>query len=100
MAEASFLKEHTGSGLVKWRLHTHFEVDRYVPTRIDTTRATGGDADERAVLERTIQSDRLYVMDRGYMAFERLARFEDAGGRSSRATMLLATGWPAPYPQP
>ena len=41
-----------------------------------------------------------YVMDRGYMAFERLARFEDAGGRSSRATMLLPTGWPAPYPQP
>jgi Transposase DDE domain len=69
MAEASFLKGTTGSGLVKWRLHTHFEVERHVPVRIDTTRATGGDADERAVLERTIESDRLYVMDRGYAKF-------------------------------
>ena len=33
--QASWLKEHTGSGLVKWRLHAHFEVDRYIPTRID-----------------------------------------------------------------
>jgi len=69
MAEASFLKAKTGSGLVKWRLHTHFEVDRHVPIRIDITRAAGGAADERAVLERTIDSDRLYVMDRGYAKF-------------------------------
>jgi hypothetical protein len=69
MAEASFLKAKTGSGLVKWRLHTHFEVERHVPIRIDVTRAAGGAADERAVLEQTIQSDRLYVMDRGYAKF-------------------------------
>ena len=69
MAEAALLKRQHGSGLTKWRLHTHFEVDRHVPLRIDVTRATGGDADERAVLERTIESDRLYVMDRGYAKF-------------------------------
>lgn len=69
MAEASFLKAKTGSGLIKWRLHTHFEVDRHVPIRIDVTRAAGGDADERAVLEQTIAADRLYVMDRGYAKF-------------------------------
>ena len=69
MAEASFLNATMGSGLVKWRLHTHFEVDRYVPTRIDTTRNGGGDCDERAVLEKTIESDRCYVMDRGYAKF-------------------------------
>jgi len=66
---ASLLKSQTGSGLVKWRLHTHFEVDRYVPTRIDVTPDDGGEHDERAVLERTIESDRLYVMDRGYAKF-------------------------------
>jgi IS4 transposase len=55
--------------LVKWRLHTHFEVDRYVPTRIDVTPDGGGEHDERAVLERTIERDRLYVMDRGYAKF-------------------------------
>lgn len=57
------------SRYVKWRLHTHFEVDRYVPRRIDVTPDGGGDRDERAVLERTIESDRLYVMDRGYAKF-------------------------------
>jgi hypothetical protein len=67
--EASWRKQNTGSGLVKWRLHTHFEVDRYVPTRIDVTPDGGGEHDERAVLERTIESDRLYVMDRGYAKF-------------------------------
>jgi hypothetical protein len=63
------LKPTNTSGLVKWRLHTHFEVDRYVPRRIDVTPDGGGDRDERAVLQRTIESDRLYVLDRGYAKF-------------------------------
>jgi len=69
MMEASWRKKNDGSGLVKWRLHTHFEVDRYVPSRIDVTPDGGGELDERAVLERTVESDRLYVMDRGYAKF-------------------------------
>jgi IS4 transposase len=69
LMQASFLKRSTGSGMVKWRLHTHFEVDRYVPTRIDVTPNGGGAYDERAVLERTVEADRTYVMDRGYAKF-------------------------------
>jgi len=69
LIQAMGLKEQTGSGLVKWRLHTHFEVDRFVPTRIDVTPNGGGEHDERAVLERTLEADRLYVMDRGYAKF-------------------------------
>lgn len=69
LMQASFLKRSTGSGMVKWRLHTHFEVDRYVPTRIDVTPNGGGAYDERAVLQRTIEADRTYVMDRGYAKF-------------------------------
>jgi hypothetical protein len=69
MAEASLLKSQSGSGLVKWRLHTHFEVDRHVPSRIDVTPNGGGDHDERAVLERTLAADHCYVMDRGYAKF-------------------------------
>ena len=57
LMQASCLKRATGSGLVKWRLHTHFEVDRHVPLRIDVT-PNGGGHDERSVLERTIESDR------------------------------------------
>jgi hypothetical protein len=76
--EASWRKRQTGNGMVKWRLHTHFEVDRYVPTRIDVTPDGGGPHHELSVLERTIQSDRLYVMDRGYAKFTLFNRIVDA----------------------
>jgi hypothetical protein len=79
LMQASCLKAQTGSGLVKWRLHTHFEVDRYVPTRIDVTPDGGGEHDERAVLERTIEADRTYVMDRGYAKFALFNRIVAAG---------------------
>ena len=69
LIQASLLKRTEGSGLVQWRLHTHFEVDRHVPTRIDVTPNGGGQHDERAQAERTIEPDRLYVMDRGYAKF-------------------------------
>jgi hypothetical protein len=69
LLQASLLKKETGSGLMKWRLHTHFEVERGVPMRIDVTPNGGGEHDERAVLERHLESDRLYVMDRGYAKF-------------------------------
>ncbi len=67
--EASWRKADCGSGLVKWRLHTHFELLRGVPTRIDVTPNGGGAYDERAVLQATIASDCLYVGDRGYAKF-------------------------------
>ena len=79
MAAASLLKSRTGSGLVKWRLHTHFEVDRHVPVRVDVTPEGGGDCDERAVLERVVEADRLYVMDRGYAKFTLFNRIVAAG---------------------
>ena len=71
MAQASLLKKETGSGMVKWRLHTQFEIDNHVPMRIDVTEGSGrGDTDERDVLEKHLQSERCYVMDRGYSKFK------------------------------
>ena len=65
----AWVKPSNTNGLVKWRLHTHFELDRHVPASIKVTPDEGGEHDERAVLERTIEPDRLYVMDRGYAKF-------------------------------
>lgn len=79
LMQASCRKAKTGSGLVKWRLHTHFEVDRYVPTRIEVTPDGGGAHDERAVLERTLAADRTYVMDRGYAKFALFNRIVATG---------------------
>ena len=77
--EASWRKANTGSGMVKWRLHTHFEILRGIPTRIDVTPNGGGPYDERAMLETTIESDHLYVTDRGYAKFELFNKIVDAG---------------------
>ena len=60
LVEAMQLNHEKGSGLVKWRLHAQFDVEKYVPTRIDVTRNGGGENDERAVLERTLEPDRCY----------------------------------------
>ncbi len=49
------------------KLHTHFELLKGVPTRMDLT---DGDGNERAVLQSSLLPDRVYVMDRGYAKFE------------------------------
>ena len=70
VAELAWTPIAGGKKLSAYRLHTHFEVLSGKPVRIDATRAnTRGDADERAVLERTIEADRCYVIDRGYVKF-------------------------------
>ena len=61
----------TGGGFkYAYRLHTQFEVLRGVPNRIDATSANPkGEADERAVFAKALESDRCYLMDRGYVKF-------------------------------
>ena len=49
LMQASVLKSQTGSGMLKWRLQTHFEVDRYVPSRIDVIR-DGGAVDPQELI--------------------------------------------------
>jgi len=69
LVEATQLNHEKGSGLVKWRLHAQFEIENYVPTRIDVTRNGGGQLDEKAVLRRTLEAGRCYIKDRGYAKF-------------------------------
>jgi hypothetical protein len=79
MMQASLLKQQTGKGLVKWRLHTQFEVERLVPTRIDVTPNGGGEHDERAVLAATLRPDVTYVTDRGYLKYKLFNQIVAAG---------------------
>ena len=74
--QAMLLEQPTGSGLVKWRSDTRFEVDPYVPTRIDVTTNGGGEHDERAAPERNREADWLYVMDRGWGKFSLFNRIK------------------------
>jgi hypothetical protein len=70
VARLSWLPKAKGKSLCGYRLHTQFEVLRGMPSRIDVTPAKSkGEDDERAVLARTVESDRMYIMDRGYAAF-------------------------------
>lgn len=59
-----------------FKLHTHFELLRGVPVRMDLTDAN---TDERDVLEACLQSGRVYVMDRGYAKFALFGRIIQAG---------------------
>lgn len=80
IAMASFRDAQSGSSQkMKWTLHTHFEVVRSVPIRIDVTPTAGGEHDERAVMACAVEPDRTYVMDRGYAKFELFNDIVDAG---------------------
>ena len=59
-----------------FKMHTHFELLKGVPVRLDLTDAN---ASERAVLRAALQSDRVYVMDRGYAKFDLFRRILDLG---------------------
>lgn len=70
IAEAAYLKTKNGDSRSAWRLHTHFEVDRSVPTRIDVTSArNSGKTEEKNVLRANLEPDRCYLMDRWYAQF-------------------------------
>ena len=71
IARAAYLKNSHGQSKSGWRLHTHFDVDRSVPVRIDVTGGkNSGKSDEKNVLRAALQPDHCYVMDRWYAQFK------------------------------
>jgi hypothetical protein len=81
IVQAAYLRSPTdGRSMSGWRLHTHFEVERGLPVRIDITGASNqGENDERAVLRSALKADRCYVLDRGYAQFELFNAIAGAG---------------------
>jgi hypothetical protein len=70
LAEAAYLKDKNGATHCGWRFHTHFEIDRGVPVRMDVTTAlNSGKTDEKNHLRSRLEPDRCYVMDRWYAEF-------------------------------
>lgn len=69
---------------VGFKLHTHFELIRGVPTRMDMT---GDRIHDGNVLKTCVESDRLYVLDAAYMGFALFQQIVDA--RSSFVCRLL-----------
>src|SRR6516165_12638580 len=70
LAEAAYLRDRNGRAHCGWRFHTHFEIDRQLPIRIEVTSAlNGGKTDEKHVLRKSLEPDRCYVMDRWYAEF-------------------------------
>ena len=81
VAEAAFMGDRKGGSHSGWRLHTHFDIDRHVPTRIDVTPASnGGKHDEKEQLRQRLGPDRCYVMDRWYAQFTLWNDIVAAGG--------------------
>ena len=64
----------------KCRWHTQFELERWLPVRIDVTEGVGkGASAERAVLEKALEKGRCYVTDRGYAKFKLFNAIVKAG---------------------
>ena len=71
IAKLAWITVGDGTPTCGYRLHTQFEILKGIPYRIDATSANPkGPDDERAVLERTLEADRLYVLDRGYQKWQ------------------------------
>jgi hypothetical protein len=71
LVQAALADPRTAKLRAKFRLHTQFDLERAVPIRIDVTEGIGqGEADERAVLAKALESGRCYVKDRGYAKFQ------------------------------
>ena len=70
VAELAWLPKGDGKSSCGYRLHAQFEVFKGIPSRIDVTGANPkGEADERRVLERTVEAGRCYLIDRGYAKY-------------------------------
>jgi hypothetical protein len=71
LAEAMWLTTRTGTKHGAWRLHTHFDLDKYVPTQMELTDGrNSGKSDEKNVLRQHLSADHCYVMDRWYAQFK------------------------------
>jgi hypothetical protein len=80
VAQAAYLKNIHGESKSAWRLHTHFSIDRHVPTRIDVTVGLNSDkADEKNILRQALQPDHCYVLDRWYAEFKLFNDIRAAG---------------------
>ena len=67
VARFAWLPRGASKSSCGFRLHAQFEVFRGVPSRIDLTGANPkGSADERVVLENTLEPGRCYLLDRGF----------------------------------
>ena len=70
LVQAALPDPRTAKLKAKFRLHTQFDLQRGVPIRIDVTEGVSrGEADERAVLGKALETGRCYVKDRGYAKF-------------------------------
>ena len=62
IGEAAYLTTKNGDSRSAWQLHTHFDVDRNMPTRIDiTTGKNSGPSEEKHVLSGQLAPDHCYL---------------------------------------
>jgi IS4 transposase len=80
LVTSALLDPRTAKLEAKVRLHTQFDLERAVPIRIDVTEGISrGEADERAVLGKALETGRCYVKDRGYAKFKLFNKIVAAG---------------------
>lgn len=70
ITEATFMEDKNGGSHSGWRLHTHFDIDRHVPSQMEVTPGSNsGHNDEKHRLRNAIKPDHCYVMDRWFAQY-------------------------------
>jgi len=65
--DARYNTSRDGRGMYGWRLHTQFDLERFLPHRLDRTGArNGGDNRESKMLGANLETGRCYVCDGTY----------------------------------
>ena len=101
MVESAWVSTKDGRTLHAWRLHLHFDVDRSVPARVELTGpSNSGESDEKAVLRKSVEAGRTYVMDRWFGQFTLFNASQRRAAATSAGSATTATssrrGPPAP----
>ncbi|MFO0902166.1 MAG: IS4 family transposase [Pirellulales bacterium] len=80
IAKLAWIPGKQGKSTCGYRMHTQFEVFRGFPNKIQFTPAKPkGEADERVVLEKSVEAGRCYLMDRGYEKYALWNAIQHAG---------------------
>jgi hypothetical protein len=70
VGQLAWLPRGEGKSSCGYRLHAQFEVFKGTARQIEMTSANPkGEADERVVLEKTMEAGRCYLLDRGYQKY-------------------------------
>ncbi len=101
LAEAAYLRDKQGGSHSGWRFHTHFDVERRVPLRIDVTTAhNSGKTDEKQLLRAAWSPIAVMCSTAGMLSLRSSTRLSSAAAAMFADCATIATWRPCVKSEP